>query len=263
MVASKAYEDLDPVLRDEARFADAMYGVHADELRINPVMFGKYACPKDRWDWRQLAAMLMGGVRDRSLLDFGCGMGEEAIYFARLGARVTAIDISEVGIEITRQRAHHNAVTDRVDARVMRVDPTTLPSGSFDLVHGLGILHHLPDLGESLREVKRLLRPGGKAVFLEPLGSCAVIESIKGWLLERLDKNATTDHEENLRLEDLRRHAGLFASMEIHPYHLLYRVKRFFPQGTRDFLRRVDHRVLTRFPRLDHYAGAAVIQLRV
>ena len=259
----KEYENLDPVLRDEARFADTQYGEYAEELQINPVMFGKYASPKDRWDWRQLAAMLMGSIGDKSLLDFGCGMGEEAIYFARLGARVTAIDISEVGIEITRQRAKHNGVTDRVDARVMRADPTTLPSGSFDLVHGLGILHHLPDLGQSLREVKRLLKPGGKAVFLEPLGSSPVIESIKEWLLERLDQGATTDHEENLRLEDLRRHAGLFASMEIHPYHLLYRVNRFFPQGTRDLLRRIDHHVLARFPQLDHYAGAAVIQLRV
>lgn len=263
MESWKGYETLDPVLRDEARFADAQYSEYADELRVNRVMFGKYASPKDPWDWRQLAAMLMGSIRDKALLDFGCGMGEETIYFARLGARVTAIDISEVGIELTRQRAKHNGVADRVDARVMRADPTTLPSGSFDLVHGLGILHHLPDLGQSLREVKRLLKPGGKAVFLEPLGSCPVIESIKEWLLERIDKSATTDHEENLRIDDLRRHADLFASMEIHPYHLFYRVKRFFPQSARDLLRRIDHHMLARFPLLDHYAGAAVIQLRV
>lgn len=256
------YDYLDPMLRDEARFADAQYGVHSRELEINPVMFGKYADPKDRWDWRQLAAMLMGDIRGKSLLDFGCGMGEEAVYFAKLGARVTAIDISEVGIRLTRQRARHNGVSDRVDARVMRADPTELSAASFDLIHGLGILHHLPDLSQALGEVKRLLRPGGTAVFLEPLGDSPVVESIKEWLLERIDKDATTDHEENLRLAELRRHADMFSAMEIYPYHLLYRVKRFFPRSARDVLRRIDHRVLAMFPRLDHYAGAAVVRLR-
>jgi 2-polyprenyl-3-methyl-5-hydroxy-6-metoxy-1,4-benzoquinol methylase len=256
------YDYLDPMLRDEARFADAHYDVYANELSINPVMFGKYAEPRHRWDWRQLAAMLMGDIQHKELLDFGCGMGEEAVYFAKLGARVTAIDISEVGIQLTRRRARHNGVGDRVDARVMRADPTQLSAASFDLIHGLGILHHLPDLAQALGEVKRLLKPGGTALFLEPLGNSPVLESIKEWLLERLDKDAVTDHEENLRLAELRRHADMFSSMEIYPYHLLYRVKRFFPRSARDVLRRIDHRVLSMFPRLDYYAGAAVLRLR-
>jgi 2-polyprenyl-3-methyl-5-hydroxy-6-metoxy-1,4-benzoquinol methylase len=256
------YENLDPMLRDEARFADAHYGEYAKDLAINPVMFGKYADPRERWDWRQLAAMLMGDIQDKSLLDFGCGMGEEAVYFAKLGARVTAIDISEVGIRLTRQRARHNGVGDRVDARVMRADPTQLSAASFDLVHGLGILHHLPDLAQALGEVKRLLKPGGTAVFLEPLGDSPVIETIKDWLLEHIDKDAVTEHEENLKLADLRRHEHMFSEMEIYPYHLLYRVKRFFPRSARNVLRRIDHRVLSLFPQLDHYAGAAVIRLR-
>jgi 2-polyprenyl-3-methyl-5-hydroxy-6-metoxy-1,4-benzoquinol methylase len=256
------YEKLDPMLRDEARFADAQYGVYANDLDVNPVMFGKYAEPREPWDWRQLAAMLMGDIQGKSLLDFGCGMGEEAVYFAKLGAHVTAIDISEVGVRITRKRARHNGVGERVDARVMRADPTELSAASFDLVHGLGILHHLPDLTQALGEVKRLLKPGGTAVFLEPLGNSPVVESIKEWLLERIDRNATTDHEENLRVAELRRHEAMFSSMEIYPYHLLYRVKRFFPRSARDVLRRIDHRVLSLFPRLDYYAGAAVIRLR-
>src|SRR5690606_33263595 len=109
--------------------------------------------------------------------DFGCGMGEEAVYFARLGAHVTAIDISEVGVEITRRRAAHNGLAGRIDARVMRADPTELPSASFDVVHGLGILHHLDDLEQALREVARLLKPDGMAIFLEPLGNSPMVES--------------------------------------------------------------------------------------
>ncbi|HWN72077.1 MAG TPA: class I SAM-dependent methyltransferase [Haliangium sp.] len=256
------YEHLGPRLRDEALFSDADYRVHMDNLNINPTMLSKYSEPRDRWDWRQFAAMSMGDIEGKSLLDFGCGMGEESIYFARLGAHVTAIDISQVGIEITRRRAEHNGLGDRIDALVMRADPTQLPSESFDLIHGLGILHHLPDLEQALLEIRRLLKPNGTAIFLEPLGNSPVVESIKEWLLERIDKNAVTEHEENLRVADLERHAGLFSSMEIHPYHLLYRVKRFFPEPVRDYLRRIDHQVLSRFPQLAYYAGAAVIRLR-
>lgn len=256
------YEHLGPRLRDEAQFSDAGYREHVDDLDINPAMFAKYSRPSELWDWRQFAASLMGDMRGKSLLDFGCGMGEETIYFASLGAQVTAIDISQVGIEITRRRARHNGLADRVDARVMRVDPTELPSGSFDIVHGLGILHHLGDLEQALGEVKRLLKPGGVAVFLEPLGNSPVVESVKEWLLARLDRNAVTEHEENLRVANLERHAGMFSAMEIYPYHLLYRVKRFFPMGVRDYLRRIDHRVLAQFPQLAYYAGAAVIRLR-
>jgi 2-polyprenyl-3-methyl-5-hydroxy-6-metoxy-1,4-benzoquinol methylase len=256
------YEHLGPRLRDEAQFSDAGYRAYIDDLDVNPVMFSKYSRPTDPWDWRQFAARLMGDIRGKSLLDFGCGMGEEALYFARLGAQVTAIDISEVGVELTRRRAEHNGLGDMVDARVMRADPTEFPSRSFDIVHGLGILHHLGDLEQALGEIERLLKPDGVAIFLEPLGNSPVVESIKEWLLERIDKNAVTEHEENLRIADLERHAALFSSMEIYPYHLLYRIKRFFPQPARDYLRRIDHRVLARFPRLAYYAGAAVIRLR-
>jgi 2-polyprenyl-3-methyl-5-hydroxy-6-metoxy-1,4-benzoquinol methylase len=256
------YEHLGPRLRDEAQFSDAAYREYIDDLDINPTMFSKYSEPRDLWDWRQCAARLMGDIRGKSLLDLGCGMGEEAIYFARLGANVTAIDISEIGIEVTQRRAAHNGVAERVDARVMRADPTEFPDESFDIVHGLGILHHLPNLEQSLREIRRLLKPGGMAIFLEPLGNSPVVESIKEWLLARIDKNAVTEHEENLRVADLERHAALFSSMEIHPYHLLYRVKRFFPEPARDYLRRIDHQVLARFPQLAYYAGAAVIRLR-
>jgi 2-polyprenyl-3-methyl-5-hydroxy-6-metoxy-1,4-benzoquinol methylase len=103
-------------------------------------------------------------VNGQRLLDLGCGMGKESAYFAKLGASVVAIDISPVGIELTRKRAAHNGVTDRVEAIIMRADQPAFPSGSFGVVHGFGILHHI-GLDKGLREVKRLLKPGGRGCF--------------------------------------------------------------------------------------------------
>src|SRR5215813_1662439 len=143
-------------LREEADFANDDYRRHAGELEINPSMFRRYASPVDMWDWRQRAARLLGDVAGKELLDFGCGMGEESIYFAALGARVTAIDISEVGIAMLRRRA----ALHRLDIRAyeMRADPTSFAAATFDRIHGLGILHHV-GIERGLREVARLLRP--------------------------------------------------------------------------------------------------------
>src|SRR5215468_3368621 len=165
---------LDRVRRAEADFANRDYAPYADILEVNPQMFRRYAAPCEPWDWRQQSALLLGDVRGKDLLDFGCGMGEESIYFAKLGARVTGIDISEVGVASLRKRAAHHRLD--VTALEMRADPTSFKDASFDRIHGLGILHHI-GIEAGLAEVKRLLRPGGVGVFLEPMGDSPVVEA--------------------------------------------------------------------------------------
>src|SRR5688572_29954928 len=60
---------LDDVLRDEAEFSNADYAPYADDLAIQPQMFGKYTNPTDLWDWRQMAALLLGDIAGKDLLD--------------------------------------------------------------------------------------------------------------------------------------------------------------------------------------------------
>src|SRR5580693_256676 len=117
-------------LADEARFADEVYARRAHNLRMNQIYFKKYADPQDDWDWRQYGAKLLGSVKGCRVLDYGCGQGEEAVYLAKMGAHVTAIDISPVGIELTKERARLNGVGDRVSAMLMRCDPTEFPNES-------------------------------------------------------------------------------------------------------------------------------------
>src|ERR1700719_1268193 len=81
-------------LAGDRRFAADVYAENSYDLSLNPAFFKKYAEPQDDWDWRQYGATLLGDVKDCRVLDYGCGLGEEAIYFAKLGAHVTAIDIS-------------------------------------------------------------------------------------------------------------------------------------------------------------------------
>jgi SAM-dependent methyltransferase len=248
----------DDVIQKEAAFGDARYARFAGDLAINPRMFRKYAEPRNVWDPRDFGALRLGDVAGKELLDLGCGMGEEAAYFAKLGARVTAIDVSPVGVELTRRRAELNGVAERVRAMLMSADPTGFADESFDVVHGFGILHHI-GLERSLPEVRRLLRPGGKGLFTEHVGDSLLVERLKGRL--RGLKAGYTEHERPLRWAELEEGRSQFRVFECSPYYLLSRVRRLLPPALRDLARRIDHAVLKMLPFLRHYAGLVVIYL--
>jgi SAM-dependent methyltransferase len=260
---STSEPDLDGVLRAEADFANQDYESYRDQLDINPAMFRRYHSPSELWDWRQRSALLLGNIAGKDLLDFGCGMGEESIYFSRLGARVTAIDIPEVGIAILKRRAAFH----RLDIRAleMRADATSFADASFDRIHGLLILHHI-GIDRGLQEVARLLRPGGTGVFLEPMGDCPTVEAAKAWLMNHgrflADFVRVTDYERNLTWSEVERALRRFPSAMLYPYHLLFRLKRLLPKGAADAVRRFDAWLLTRVPQLRRYAGAVVIAVR-
>ena len=99
------------------------------------------------------------------LLEYGCLDGALASKYHSLGARsIVGIDISEVGVE-TANRNHGRIGEFLVcDAHDLRC----IPDGGIDFVVGRAILHHL-DFERAIREVKRVLRAGGTALFVEPL----------------------------------------------------------------------------------------------
>jgi len=99
--------------------------------------------------------------RGASLLEIGCGMGSDLLQFARGGANCTGIDLTPRSVEITRHRfALYGA-----PGNFMISDGEQLPfaSESFDVVYSNGVLHHTPDTAGAIREVHRVLRPGGTA----------------------------------------------------------------------------------------------------
>lgn len=102
--------------------------------------------------------------RDQRLLEIGCGMGTDLLQFARGGAYCTGIDLTPRSVEITRHRFKLYGA----DADFMLSDGEHLPfqSESFDLVYSNGVLHHTPNTAGSIREVHRVLRPGGVAKIM-------------------------------------------------------------------------------------------------
>lgn len=95
------------------------------------------------------------------LLEIGCGMGTDLLQFARGGARCIGIDLTPRSVEITR----HRFALYGTDGAFMIADGEQLPfaSETFDVVYSNGVLHHTPDTTGAIREVHRVLRPGGTA----------------------------------------------------------------------------------------------------
>jgi 2-polyprenyl-3-methyl-5-hydroxy-6-metoxy-1,4-benzoquinol methylase len=238
-------------LEQEATFANEHYAAYANDLAINPRMLQKYEHPRDMWDWRQFGASLLGPVKGQRLLDLGCGMGEESMYFAKLGAQVTAIDISQVGVEIALKRALHNGLADRVQAFTMRADQVEFPDESFDVIHGFGIIHHI-GLEAGLKEVKRLLKPGGRGLFFEHMGNSKAIEKM------RMDTDYT-DYEKPLVWDEVAAYRTQFSRFVLQPFHVMIRLRSISPVFNLNLFRRIDRVLLQGLPLLRHFAGGLVM----
>jgi SAM-dependent methyltransferase len=96
----------------------------------------------------------------RRALDFGCGSGNVTVHLLELGMEVTAADLSP---EFLR------TVEERFGVRTLRLngrDLAGVPDGSFDIVAAYSVLHHIPDYLAAVRELARVVAPGG-IVYLD------------------------------------------------------------------------------------------------
>lgn len=131
---------------------------------------------------REYCYALLGDVRDKLVLDLGCGEGLDLVALAKRGASVIGCDISPDLIEVARRRVVLNCSVPeaaRVDMRVGSAYALPLERAAVDIVFGVAILHHL-DLSLAAAEVQRVLHPGGRAIFLEPLRNSAFVRWVRG-----------------------------------------------------------------------------------
>lgn len=194
------------------------------------------------------------------VLEIGCGVEETSILLARAGANVTAIDISDVAVATAEAQAREAGVGER--ARFIRMDAEHLdfPAASFNLVCGVGILHHL-SLGSAYPEVARVLRSTGVAVFIEPLGHNPLINAFR-----RRTPQYRTPDEHPLLISDLELAASFFGSVSTKYFHLfgllavpLSRTPLFQP--ARATFHALDQALFDKVPALRRYAWQAVITL--
>lgn len=105
-----------------------------------------------------------GGYAGRAMVEIGCGIGTDLLRFARGGAQVTGVDVSETAIGLARRNlALHGA-----PGRLLVGDGSHLPvaDASVDLVYAHGVLQYAAEPRRMVEEAQRVLRPGGEAIFM-------------------------------------------------------------------------------------------------
>jgi 2-polyprenyl-3-methyl-5-hydroxy-6-metoxy-1,4-benzoquinol methylase len=100
----------------------------------------------------------------KRLLEVGCGLGIDLVRFARHGAVVTGIDLAEESIRLARQHFAHHGVD--ADLRTMNGEALQFPDASFDVVYAHGVLQYTSDAQRMVREIYRVLKPGGEAILM-------------------------------------------------------------------------------------------------
>ena len=102
--------------------------------------------------------------RDKKVLEIGVGAGTDHVNWARAGALLAGIDLTEAGIELTRERLALEGLSS--DLRVADSENLPFEDGTFDIVYSYGVLHHTPNTEKALAEVHRVLKPGGTALIM-------------------------------------------------------------------------------------------------
>lgn len=200
----------------------------------------------------------------KAVLLYGCGPGYGAReMLAKGAATVTGIDISDAEIAEAKRKATAGGYADKVDLRVADAHNTGFPDDSFDLIVGSAIIHHL-DLGLALEELRRILRPSGRAVFREPLLDNPFLR-----LGRRLTPGARTPDEHPLTVADWELCASVFPGFRHYEVECLViplmPLNLFLPRRWQKRwaagLSAWDDRMLERFPALRRFARTTFLVL--
>lgn len=110
---------------------------------------------------RNMNYVKYGGKR---ILEIGCGLGANAMHFARGGADVTAIDLSDTSVKCARRLFEYRGLTGVIEQG--NAEKLEFPDDNFDMVCSLGVLMLVPDMNAAIREIYRVMRPGGEVMVM-------------------------------------------------------------------------------------------------
>jgi ubiquinone/menaquinone biosynthesis C-methylase UbiE len=205
----------------------------------------------------------LGDVRGRKVLDLACGLGESTLRLAERGAQVMAVDFSAQGIAKTRARVDAAGVGERVTTLQASVEDLPLEPESYDLVFAQNFLMHV-SAAKVGQEVWRVLKPGGKAVFIEPLSHHPVVKIYRRFFsgYKGTRPRWTTHH-------DLAELARPFHRAHTRTFYLaaalasvgFVQKRRFLLKTSFRVLNTIDSALLKVAPATERYAWIAVTEL--
>jgi SAM-dependent methyltransferase len=207
----------------------------------------------------EYAFAVLGDVRGRRVLDLGCGSGENTLLLAQRGARLVSVDISESLIKLAGRRLDVNGLGGAAQFVVASAHDLPIASASIDVVLGIAILHHL-DLDATSREVHRVVKPGGRAIFQEPVRDSRLMRAVRRCIPYRAPD--VSPFERPLTSPELRRFARPLSSSSVRAFSLPFvHVAQAVP-GLRQYVMPACHlsgAILKRVPALTPFSGVRVL----
>ena len=177
---------------------------------------------------------LLGPLSGRKIVDIGAGLGESSVYFALHGAAVTCTDLSAGMVSAAQRLAELHGV--RIEAVISPAERLQLPSSSFDIAYVANTLHHVSDRRALLEEIKRVLKPGGIFVSMDPL----IYNPVIG-IYRRMATQVRTQDEMPVSFRDLRLAKQYFSDVGHREFWILslalflkyYAIDRIHPNDDR------------------------------
>src|SRR5947209_2210538 len=138
------------------KFTDAEMGTRPFYERVEEHRYEK--------EWHIPAAADFKSARGLRVLEIGCGLGTDGAQFAKAGAIYTGVDLTDAAVELARKR--FELFNLKGCFRSADAENLDFADESFDLVYSHGVLHHTPDTERAVKEIHRVLVPGGRAIVM-------------------------------------------------------------------------------------------------
>jgi len=201
----------------------------------------------------------LGDLSDKHVLEYGCGLGQMSSLLAKDCPKVTTFDISKDSIHVTKKRAQLNEVDDKIEPVVSAGENLPFATESFDIIFGKAILHHL-NVSYGGEELYRVLKPGGKAVFVEPMGMNPVLNFARDHL-PYFSKNPR-GADSPLIYDEIYAWGRCFRKFRFQEVQLLGMLERILGRKLKlKFARKLDAFLLRHMPFLRKYCRYVVLYM--
>lgn len=246
-----------------------MGGKKPEEIDVSPVV--KVLAGEESRPWNSYWAVYKFAIdqykEDYKLLDFGSGPGENAYRFSKIGYQIKGFDISEKNVELSNELFSSEDKIGQFE--VSSAEALPYQDNEFDIIIGVDILHHV-DIEKSIQECFRVLKPGCKAYFREPV-DVGILDRIRETRLVRYfaPKKTSfelhiTEDERKLNANDERIIREVFPKMKKHYYFLFARFDKFYRRGSDprpSMLEKFDYYLFKTFPFLKKLGGTVIYEL--
>jgi SAM-dependent methyltransferase len=254
------------ILNKEQKFHDDWASIiDVDGIRVVDY-FEACTAPENRFILKHL-----GNIEGKYLLDLGCGAGENSVYFSQKGAHCIAADYSPGMVNTALQLAKVNQV--KVEGKVINAMQIDFPDNTFDIVYASNLLHHLPNPKVAIKEIYRVLKPGGKACFWDPLKHNPIIN-----VYRKIATSVRTEDETPLDINIVQFIQALFSKSKYDTFWIatlwiflqFYLIERVNPNKERYWkkiiieqkrlrkayllLERIDNRLIKKIPFMKRFA---------